>query len=557
MAHSKNKLAQFLASSTHFFRAQKGVFLSGTFPSGAGPYPYKLYIPHTYSRGTPTPLLVALHGCTQDPDNFAAGTRFNELADAYNFLILYPQQTNAHQPRKCWSWYDPAHQVRGRGEPAVIVGMVDYVKSQYTIDTDRIFVTGMSAGGAMAVIVGVCYPDYFAAVGVHSGLEYNAASDLISAQQAMINGGPDPAIQAKLAYQSAGQAARVLPAIVFQGNNDYTVYPINGDQVMQQFVRMAYYVDGDSGDSSIGTRPGSIQKVRVPNLYSYTISNYVYKGQVLWQKYTIDTLGHAWSGGSTAAPATFTDPGGPDASRIMWNFFAKHPKVTITSSSQGNDDIIEGVFRYLPDEADSGPSSPPTVILIPPRTSTSSSSSSQSVTVTLYSIGSEDGYVMNNFPYNNDLSVGYLAGTQQFGFASFDTSCIPANAVIESVTLKMTRNYASAGNAFGKLGRLVVDIKGGNGFGGSPALHGNNGTDLADASAVCTMSIAAQAGAISEGSVAASAFQYINRTGRTQFRFRFTIVSAGSYSTDYVGFFGGEMTNAPENRPQMVITYHE
>lgn len=315
-------------------RVEKGLgtFLSGTFSNGVGSRPYKLYIPPGYSPAAPVPLLVALHGCTQDPDNFATGTRFNALADHNTFLVLYPQQARAYQPRKCWAWYDPASQERGSGEPALLAGMVDDIRSRYTIDADRIFITGMSAGAAMAVIMGACYPDYFAAVGVHSGLEFRAARDLVSAAAAMVRGGPDPDIQGRLAYLSAGLAARVLPVIVFHGTSDQRVSPINGDQVIQQFARANDYADDGQANNSISPIPNHIQTVLVPDGYSYTIYTYKDRDQVLMQLYNIDGLGHAWSGGSVAPPATYTDARGPDASSIMWDFFAAHAKAASTSN---------------------------------------------------------------------------------------------------------------------------------------------------------------------------------------------------------------------------------
>ena len=163
---------------------------------------------------------------------------------------------------------------------------------------------------------------------------------------------------------------------------------------------------------------------------------------------------------------------------------------------------------------------------------------------------------MNNFPFVGDLSVGNLAGAQQYAVISFDTSHVPANVTIDGVTLRITRNYASAGNAFSKLDNLVADIKGGNGFGGSPALQGGDGIAPADASTICTMSAASGPGDISQGKVDPAAFQHINRAGRTQFRLRFSLAATNPYGTDYVGFFGGQLTNAPENRPSLVIVYH-
>lgn len=333
----KSSLARLLDASAHFFQARTGTFLNDDFSNETGSRPYKLYVPRNYKAGTPIPLLVALHGCTQDPDNFATGTRFNILADKYNFLVLYPQQTIAHNLTKCWKWFLPKNQVRNSGEPALLAAMVDYIASQYAVDPVRIFIAGMSAGAAMAVIMGACYPDYFAAIGVHSGLEYKAASDLVRARIAMSRGGPDPKKQGKLAYLSAGSAARVLPVIVFHGNNDGIVAPINGNQVIQQFISTSNYAGDGSTNNSVSADPGSIRD-RVPGGYSYTIYTYTHRGQVLLQHYQIDGLGHAWSGGDTSAPATFTDPHGPDASLLMWRFFASHPKVqrTVTLSRRGD-----------------------------------------------------------------------------------------------------------------------------------------------------------------------------------------------------------------------------
>src|SRR6202049_387466 len=221
--HIKGKLARLLAFAAGFSHVRSGSFQSETYSNGMDSRPYKLYVPRNYSNDAPVPLLVALHGCTQDPDNFAAGTHFNTLADDYNFLVLYPQQGSARNLNRCWNWFIPGNQERDSGEPAILAGMIDSIRSKYNVDPNRIYIAGMSAGGAMAVIMGVCYPDYFAAIGVHSGLEYKAATDLVSAQVAMTQGGPDPGGQGQLAYLSAGSAARVLPVVAFHGTADYHV----------------------------------------------------------------------------------------------------------------------------------------------------------------------------------------------------------------------------------------------------------------------------------------------------------------------------------------------
>jgi poly(hydroxyalkanoate) depolymerase family esterase len=336
--HTEGKFARLRSAVSRFFHTRTGTFHSGTFSHGAGARSYKLYVPQNYTHGRPAPLLVALHGCMQDPDTFAAGTRFNTLADQYNFLVLYPQQDGTNNAGKCWNWFIPTNQARGRGEPALLAGMIDHIASNYTVDSERVFIAGMSAGAAMAVIMGACYPDYFAALGVHSGLEYKAATTLVGAQVATSRGGPDPVHQGKLAYLSAGSAARVLPVIVFHGTRDETVSPINGNQVIQQFASTDDYADDGIANNSVSATPSSIESGQVPNGYSYTVSTYIYQGNVLLKHYTIDGMGHAWSGGSAAPPATFTDPGGPNASSIMWNFFADHPKkarmITPASSRQ-------------------------------------------------------------------------------------------------------------------------------------------------------------------------------------------------------------------------------
>src|SRR5687767_5464239 len=153
-------------------RAQAGTFVSKTYNSRT----YKVYIPTGYAQGTAVPMVVMLHGCTQDPDQFAAGTEMNAYADQYKFIVVYPDQPSSSHSNKCWRWFDPAHQSRGSGEPALIVGIVNQVKTDYTIDSNRVYLAGMSAGAAMTANMGALYPDVFAAIGVHSGLEFKAAT---------------------------------------------------------------------------------------------------------------------------------------------------------------------------------------------------------------------------------------------------------------------------------------------------------------------------------------------------------------------------------------------
>jgi poly(hydroxyalkanoate) depolymerase family esterase len=277
---------------------------------------YKLYVPASYAPGAPAPLVVMLHGCTQAPADFAAGTRMNAQADAAGFLVAYPQQPTSENAEACWNWFLPAHQARGAGEPQSIAGIVSDVGGAYAVDGKRVFVAGISAGAAMAVILGATYPDVFAAVGVHSGLEFQAATDVASGLSASTSGGPDPKKQGDAAFAAMGAQAREVAVIVFHGTADATVNPVNAGQVVAQWTET-----DDRAGASVGA--GTSQQGSAGGK-SFTHTTFVdgTSGAPLLEEYLVTSLAHAWSGGSTAG--TFTDPAGPDASALMWQFFAAH-----------------------------------------------------------------------------------------------------------------------------------------------------------------------------------------------------------------------------------------
>jgi poly(hydroxyalkanoate) depolymerase family esterase len=291
-----------------------GMFLDRSF----GGRNYKLYVPAAYAAGTPAPLVVMLHGCTQNPADFAAGTRMNAQADAGVFLVAYPEEPTSDNPEACWNWFLPADQARGAGEPASIAGIVGDVASAYSVDPKRVFAAGISAGAAMAVILGATYPDVFAAIGVHSGLEYEAATDAQSGLSASQSGGPDPTKQGDAAFSAMGTSAREVPAIVFHGDQDTVVALVNGHQVVSQWAetdtRAGGVVSATATTTDMGTAGGK----------SFTHTTYAdtKNGTTMIELYVVAGLAHAWSGGSTAG--TFTDPNAPDASALMWAFFAKH-----------------------------------------------------------------------------------------------------------------------------------------------------------------------------------------------------------------------------------------
>ena len=280
-------------------------FLALNFSDKVGSRPYKLYVPSGYD-GQPVPLVVMLHGCTQSPDDFAAGTRMNALAEEHTCLVAYPAQTAAANSSKCWNWFNAADQHRDRGEPALIAGITRRVMRDYAVDPRRVYVAGLSAGGAAAAIMGETYPDLYAAVGVHSGLACGAASDMTSAFIAMRQG-----TSARRAGR-AGAGGRSIPAIVFHGDRDATVHPSNGDAVIAQA----------SPDTPLRTRA---QDGRVPGGHAYTRTLHAdASGRTVLEQWVVHGAGHAWSGGSPAG--SYTDPRGPDASKEMVRFFLEHPR---------------------------------------------------------------------------------------------------------------------------------------------------------------------------------------------------------------------------------------
>ena len=273
-------------------------FIAGSFATTSGKRDYKLFVPAGASD-RPLPLIVMLHGCTQTPDDFAAGTAMNEMAQAHGCYVLYPAQSQQANPQRCWNWFKHSHQQRGRGEPALIAGMTRQVMEQHAVDPARVYVAGLSAGGAMAAILGETYPDLFAAVGVHSGLAAGAASDLPSAMAAMQGNG-----------RAMAETSARVPTIVFHGDADSTVHPRNGEQVAAANADAAIAPEVNPHDT-----PGKRRSTRHVHRDA--------RGNVLAEHWVVHGAPHAWSGGS--ARGSYTDARGPDASAEMLRFFLEHP----------------------------------------------------------------------------------------------------------------------------------------------------------------------------------------------------------------------------------------
>jgi poly(hydroxyalkanoate) depolymerase family esterase len=279
-----------------------GQFLAASYSNRAGSRGYKLYVPSGY-RGQAVPLVVMLHGCTQSPDDFAAGTRMNAHAEEHSCLVAWPAQAASANASKCWNWFEPRDQQHGRGEPSLIAGITRQVMRDYAVDAERVYVAGLSAGAAAAAIMGMAYPDLYAAIGVHSGLACGAASDLPSAFAAMSQG--------EALVRGAGQSRRIVPTIVFHGDQDATVHPRNGDQVIAQSARAA---------AGLRIR---VEQGRVPGGHAYSRTLHVdAHGQTILEQWVVHGAGHAWSGGNPAG--SYTDPRGPDAAREILRFFLEH-----------------------------------------------------------------------------------------------------------------------------------------------------------------------------------------------------------------------------------------
>jgi len=250
------------------------------------------------------PLVVMLHGCTQSPDDFAAGTRMNELAEEQGFLVAYPAQSQAANAGRCWNWFNAGDQQRGRGEPSLIAGMTRQIMHDHDVAPGRVYIAGLSAGGATAAVMAAAYPDLYAAVGVHSGLVCGAARDMATAFAAMKQG-------ASPATRGPAQAGgRKTPTIVFHGDGDTTVSPVNGDQV----IAAAMPASPLRRVSQNGVTKSGLS-------YSQT-SEIDAAGRSVLEHWLVRGAGHAWFGGSPAG--TYTEPRGPDASREMMRFFSQH-----------------------------------------------------------------------------------------------------------------------------------------------------------------------------------------------------------------------------------------
>lgn len=287
--------------------AEGAQFVSRSFAGVAGARSYKLYIPASaseHARG----LIVMLHGCKQNPDDFAAGTAMNAVAETHGLMVAYPGQASSANTASCWNWFNPADQMRGSGEPAIIAGITSAIVSEFAIEHRQVFVAGLSAGGAMAAVMGETYPDLYAGVGIHSGLAYGSANDVMSAFAAMRG---ETSIAPRAEGSASGRAEQRVRTIVFQGNADRIVHPSNADRIVAQAAADA--PAHHSRHERVLTNGRFYTRTAIADADGTSVLEY----------WLIEGAGHAWSGGHPSG--SYTEANGPHASTEMVRFFLNRP----------------------------------------------------------------------------------------------------------------------------------------------------------------------------------------------------------------------------------------
>ncbi len=281
----------------------------------AGSRGYALYVPPGLRRTTPAPLLMLLHGCTQTPAEFAAATRFNALADRQGVVLVYPQQPPTANLNRCWNWFEPRHQSRSTGEPAILAGLIRSLLTdgRVTLDPTRIYVAGISAGGGMASTLGATFPDVVAAVGVHSGPPFKSASGGREALAAMAGRTALPALG-----EIPARALGLPPMVVFQGSRDLTVRPATAARLTTQWLTVAAAAHGPDDPRRVVRSRSSTSETggRTASMTRW----YSARGRTVLESWLVDGLAHAWSGGLTQG--SFSDPAGPRATTRMWRFLS-------------------------------------------------------------------------------------------------------------------------------------------------------------------------------------------------------------------------------------------
>lgn len=284
--------------------ASGGYAFYGVYASVFGTRDYHGYVPSSYRAGTPMPLLVALHGCTENDVGFDLLSGWSAEAERRGFIVVFPDQSNLANPAGCWNWPLPTNQHRGWGEPAILAGITSRMRSTFTIDSRRIYTTGVSAGGVMANILAVTYPDTFAAASIMAGCEYEC--DVLQLRS--------PTQSGLDALSEMGSRARPVPVVIWQGTADIVVPPATAYRIAGQWATVGH-IDSTADTIEYAQNPGG----RMYTHLTYRTGS----GQALIEQYMIDGAGHAYPGGCSCS--LYGDPSGPDGTRISWDFFLAHP----------------------------------------------------------------------------------------------------------------------------------------------------------------------------------------------------------------------------------------
>ncbi|MFD1939480.1 MULTISPECIES: extracellular catalytic domain type 1 short-chain-length polyhydroxyalkanoate depolymerase [Nonomuraea] len=290
-----------------------GTSFTGSYSNAAGFRNYRGYVPSSYRPGTPMPLLVALHGCTMNAKDMEDVTRYNALAEARGFIVVYPEQGILNNLLSCWNFAQAGNQVRGKGEPSIIAGITEKIRSQYTVDTRRTYVIGASSGAAMSSIMGATYPDVYAAIGIMAGGPFPHDQNATPEQSGLH------------AYQAMGAYARKMPVFLVHGLADGTVNPQLGRDAVTQWAQTAdLALDGGVDDDDVDAI-ADVTRQATENGRAFTHDTHTQAGtgESVIEAYFVEGLAHKWSGGCSCS--RFGDPLGPDATRISWDFFTAHP----------------------------------------------------------------------------------------------------------------------------------------------------------------------------------------------------------------------------------------
>jgi len=312
-------------------------WIRGRARAAGGSRAYKLWAPATIETEKASPLVMLLHGCALDAQAMTEISGMNEVAEANRFLVVYPEQSRRANLLKCWNWFHPKHQTRDRGEPSILAAIIEQVCSRFRVDLDRIYIAGVSAGGAMAVIAGATYPDLFAAIAVCAGGEFKAATSVATGLSVMKHGGPDPLQQGQSAFEAmraglARKKKRRMPVIAFHGTADARVNPVNTEQIIAQWSATNACLAAQQGETDFSLSEQTVAG-QVATGYAYKRRIYTdQRGELLMESWIIDGLGHAWPGSPQAHK--YGDPKGPVAAREIWRFFNQAgSKLRVSSAS--------------------------------------------------------------------------------------------------------------------------------------------------------------------------------------------------------------------------------